>query len=237
MSVDASHKVDTSLLYDENTLLGQLKSACADDWYAYCHHEFVQRMGDGTLPLESFQHYLKQDYLFLLHYARAYALAVYKSDTVEDMRAFSEGIHTVLSETTLHLSYCQEWGLTEQDVIQEPEARANMAYTRYVLERGMAGDALDLQVALAPCAVGYAEIGLRLLNDPDTKQEGNPYWTWIQTYGSDDYLNGVVNTVQTIERVALVRFTEKRLSSLVKTFRQATRLESGFWDMGLNRLL
>lgn len=225
--------VDTSIFYDQNTLLGQLKSACAEDWHAYCHHGFVQRIGDGSLPLECFQHYLQQDYLFLLHYARAYALAVYKADSVDDMRAASESVTAVLRETETHLGYCKEWGLTERDVVQVPEAIANMAYTRYVLERGMSGDVLDLWVALAPCSIGYAEIGERLMNDPATKQKGNPYWHWIQSYGSDEFLAGSISTAETIERLAESRFNEKRLVSLKKTFTEATRLEVGFWDMGV----
>ena len=177
---------------------------------------------------------MQQDYLFLLHYGRAYALAVYKSDNPEDMRAASDSVAGVLAETQLHLEYCKQWGLTGQDVVQVPEARANMAYTRYVLERGMAGDILDLQVALAPCSVGYAEIGERLINDPATKKEGNPYRDWIQTYGSNEFLAGSVKSVETIERLAESRFTKKRLVSLQKTFQEATRLEIGFWDMGIH---
>lgn len=35
-------------------------------WKEYTQHEFVQRMGDGTLPLENFMYYLVQDYQFLV---------------------------------------------------------------------------------------------------------------------------------------------------------------------------
>ena len=44
----------------------QLKQSCAQDWQAYTQHEFVRQLGAGTLPAESFRHYLKQDYLFLI---------------------------------------------------------------------------------------------------------------------------------------------------------------------------
>ncbi len=53
-------------------------------------------------------------------------------------------------EMKLHVAYCAGWGLSEADMAAEPEAQATMAYTRYVLEKGLAGDLLDLQVALAP---------------------------------------------------------------------------------------
>ena len=52
------------------------------------------------------------------------------------------------------------------DMEAAPEDLACMAYTRFVLERGMSGDLLDLHIALAPCIVGYAEIGARLTSIP-----------------------------------------------------------------------
>ena len=48
------------------------------------------------------------------------------------------------------------------------ELPENAAYTSFVLETGLAGDALDLAVALMPCTVGYGEIGARLVvQEPD----------------------------------------------------------------------
>lgn len=35
---------------------------------------------------------------------------------------------------------------------------------------GATGDQLDLQVAMAPCLLGYGEIGVKLYNDPNTKR-------------------------------------------------------------------
>ncbi|KEI70113.1 thiaminase II [Endozoicomonas elysicola] len=225
---------NTVFLDDNNTLYGRMKAACQEDWNDYCHHPFVQGIADGSLPLASFRHYLQQDYLFLIHFARAYSLAVYKSDNLEDMRSASESVSGILGEMTLHLAYCQEWGLTEKDVVSLPEARANMAYTRYVLERGMAGDILDLYTALSPCAVGYAEIGYRLKHDPDTLKEGNPYWAWIETYGGEEYLEGARKQIERLDHLAKSRYNAARMDSLCQTFREATRLEIGFWQMGLD---
>jgi len=75
----------------------------------------------------------------------------------------------------LHVAYCAGWGLNEEQMAAAPEALETMAYTRFVLQRGLAGDLLDLQVALAPCLVGYGESGERLLADPTTRRDGNPY--------------------------------------------------------------
>ena len=58
------------------------------------------------------------------------------------------------------------------------EAMETIAYTRFVLERGFAGDLLDLDAALAPCLVGYGESGDRLLANPATQSDANPYNDW-----------------------------------------------------------
>ncbi len=227
--------MNSTILDDENTLYGALKQSCRQEWHDYCHHPFVQGIADGTLPLDAFKHYLQQDYLFLIHFARAYALAAYKAGSIEEMRLAVKAVSgTLETEMALHLNYCAEWGLTETDVINQPEARANMAYTRYVLERGMAGDILDLYTALSPCAVGYAEIGQRLMYDPATKKEGNPYWSWIETYSSEAFRESAVQQVAFLDQLAETRFNEKRLSSLQKVFKEATVLEIGFWQMGLD---
>ena len=226
---------DVDNFNDPNTLFGRLRSACADEWANYCNHEFVQRIGDATLPEQSFRHYLEQDYLFLIHFSRAWALAVYKADTLADMRAATSTLNAIINyEMELHVKYCASWGLTEQEMELKNEARANMAYTRYVLERGLAGDVLDLHVALAPCVIGYAVIGKNLVNDPKTKLEGNPYKDWIEMYSGEEFQNVAKAAVLNLDKLAASRMGAGRFESLVKTFRQATSLEIGFWDMGLN---
>ena len=37
----------------------------------YTGHAFVRQLAAGTLPERCFRHYLIQDYLFLIHFARA----------------------------------------------------------------------------------------------------------------------------------------------------------------------
>ena len=65
------------------------------------------------------------------------------------------------------------------------EARANMADTRHVLERGLVGDVLDLHVALALYVVGNALIGRNLAADPKTELESNSYADWIAMYAGE----------------------------------------------------
>jgi hypothetical protein len=53
-------------------------------------------MADGSLAETAFRHYLVQDYLFLIEFARAYAVAVYKSPKLADMREAAAGLSSLL---------------------------------------------------------------------------------------------------------------------------------------------
>lgn len=226
------------VLGPEGGLFQRLRGACLDDWYGYTRHDFVAQLAAGTLPEESFRHYLIQDYLFLIQFARAYALAAYKADDVADIRQAAKSLSTIVDgETSLHVRFCARWGIPEADILSAPEATATMAYTRYVLERGMAGDLLDLLVALAPCVVGYAEIAQNLMAHPATRVEGNPYREWLEMYSGTDYGAVAAGAASALDRHFARRGSEGRLAQLETTFRAATRLEGQFWQMGLDRAM
>jgi thiaminase/transcriptional activator TenA len=216
-----------------DTLYTRLRDACGADWQAYTCHRFVRELGAGALELESFRYYLIQDYVFLIHFARAWALAVYKSDTLEDMCQASATLNALLhQEMALHLRFCAGWGISQAQMETAPEAAANLAYTRYVLERGLSGDLLDLLVALAPCVAGYAEIGKTLASQATPS---NPYREWIASYAGEDYQCLSSAMLAQLERTAARLLTPAREASCLRTFRSATRLEVGFWDMALSR--
>ena len=217
----------------QHGLFGRLRRDAGEDWTRYVDHLFVRALGDGTLPKPAFQHYLKQDYLFLIQFARAYALAGYKSATLAELRAAAASVSAIVDvEMPLHVGYCAEWGLTETDMQAEPEALETIAYTRFVLERGLAGDRLDLEAALIPCIVGYGEIAARLRADPATRTEGNPYAAWIDVYTSPDYVAVAARAIEAMDRMGQARGADARYADLLATFRAASRLEAAFWDMG-----
>ncbi|MEQ8395040.1 thiaminase II [Thalassobaculum sp.] len=227
---------DSTDLVPAGTFSARLIDACTASWDAYTRHPFVAGMADGALPSAAFRYYLQQDYLFLIHFARAYALAVYKSDTLDDMRSAAATVSALVdTEMKLHVQYCAGLGMTEAEMAAVPEDPACVAYTRFVLDRGHAGDLLDLYAALAPCVIGYGVIGARLAADPATRRgAGNPYDAWITMYSGPDYREVVRKSVAQIERLAVRRGGEARFDSLAATFRLATDLEVGFWQMGLD---
>jgi thiaminase (transcriptional activator TenA) len=216
-------------------LFQRLVAAAGDTWRAYTRHEFVLRLARGDLPAPAFRRYLVQDYLFLLHFARAWGLAVYKSDTIAEMRRAQSLVAATLDvEIGLHIEYCRGWGLSEAAMAAEPEALETVAYTRFVLDRGLAGDRLDLEVALAPCIVGYAEIARERVSDPSTRLAGNPYREWLEMYSGDEYRSLAGDAAAALDEQFTRRGGGGRFPALAASFTAATRLEADFWRMGLD---
>lgn len=214
----------------------QLKQAVQQDWEAYTQHDFLRRLAMGTLPKESFQYYLKQDYLFLLHFTRAWGLAIYKSQDFPQMRYAQAGVNAMLdTEIQLHIEYCRDWGIAEEQLIKEPEASACVAYTRYVLDCGLQGSLLELHTALMPCLVGYAESVDWIMQQSFTVLDNNPYRPWIEMYASSEYREAVQLAQDHLEQMA-TDTTPAQQQRLIEIFRTATRMETAFWEMGLHQL-
>lgn len=56
---------------------------------------------------------------------------------------------------------------------------------------GQSEDWLALQMALAPCLIGYGAIARRLYSEEGTMRKGNQYWKWIENYVAEDYTEAV----------------------------------------------
>ncbi len=211
----------------------RLKAQAAAEWRAYTEHPFTNAMADGSLPEAAFRHYLVQDYLFLIEFARAYALSVYKSATLADMREGAAGLSAILDvEMGLHVKLCSGWGLSAADLENAPPAAEMLAYTRYVLDAGMRGDLLALKVALAPCVIGYAEIATRLAKQSGAHAATNPYRVWIAEYAGAPYQEVAAKARAHLDRLAENYVTPAREAELATIFGEATRLEADFWEMG-----
>jgi thiaminase/transcriptional activator TenA len=210
-----------------------LKNSAPDEWLAYTEHPFTEALGDGSLPEAAFKDYLVQDYLFLIEFARAYALAAYKAPTLGDMREAQSAMSAILDvEMDLHVSMSANWGLSAHDLETSEAAPETLAYTRYVLETGMRGDLLALKVALAPCVIGYGEIATRLATYPGALSERNPYANWISEYAGSAYQDVAGAAVASLDKLAERYLTPARERELAGIFREATRLEADFWEMG-----
>ena len=138
-------------------------------------------------------------------------------------------------EMGFHISLFEKDGISKFDLENTEEENENIAYTRYVLELGYSGDFLDLLSALAPCVLGYGEIGLNLQN---SNPKISMYKKWIETYSSSEYQSVCLNVGKLIDKSFKLRLGENytntykwNKASLI--FKKATSLEVDFWNMAL----
>lgn len=201
-------------------------------WDDYIQHDFVKQLTAGTLAPDSFRHYLVQDYLYLIHYTRVMALSVYKSDTLAQMRVGQAGINAMLDmEIAMYLDFCRQWNIPLEQVENAPESAVTIAYSRYILDAAMSGSLAELYAAIAPCLMGYGEIGRRI------KDEGfiadNPYQSWIDVFSSDEFQ---VITAQNEAQIntLLADASPAQADKFQRLFNTAARMEVNFWQQALD---
>ena len=213
-----------------------LKENHKKNWLLYIKHDFVNKLSNDTLKEEKFLNYLTQDYLFLIQFSKAWALAILKSDNLEEMKIAASTVNDLINfEMELHISLCANYGISKLDLENANEENENIAYTRYVLELGYSGDFLDLLSSLAPCVLGYGEIGLNCQNsNPKTHM----YQKWIQTYSSIEYQDVCKNVANLIDKAFVLRLGQDFASTykwkkVNKIFNKSTLLEIDFWNMAM----
>ena len=109
--------------------------ACSRDlWDAYLDHPFVRGIADGSLDEEKFRYYMVQDYLYLVEYARVFALGVAKARDMESMRLFAGYVGQILDgEMDIHRGYMKRLGIKLEDAEHAALALDNRSYTSYML--------------------------------------------------------------------------------------------------------
>ncbi len=198
-------------------------------WEAQHLHPFVRGIGGGTLDVEKFRYWLRQDYLFLIEYARLLSLAAARSPDLETMTRFAGLLQeTLATEMGLHRAYAAEFGIDRRELEQESPALATRAYTDFLLRTASLGDFAELVAALLPCMWGFSEIGQRLA--AQARPGNTPYEKWIAMYSSREFAELAEWCRELLDRLA-AGLPERDLQRLETAFLTSSRCEWQFWEM------
>jgi thiaminase/transcriptional activator TenA len=207
-----------------------LRAAAADVWEAQHRHPFVRGIGDGTLPVERFAHYVRQDYVFLVEYARMLALGAARAPDLPTMRRFAELAQAILvDEMELHRAFAREFGIPEAELEAEPPAPTTQAYTDFLVRTAALGDAAELAAALLPCMWGYSELGRRLAAAGAPSDER--YARWIAMYAAPEFEELAAWCRALVDRLGAAAGEEGR-ARMTRAFLTCSRYELAFWEMG-----
>jgi thiaminase/transcriptional activator TenA len=210
-------------------LIDTLMQGSQGIWAREKEHPFVRGLGDGTLPAERFRFYLEQDYLFLIEYAKVFALAATRAPDLATMAYFAQlCADTLNTEMALHRSYCAEFGITPADLEAAEPAQTTVGYTGHLLQAAVRGGIADICAAVLPCQWGYAEIARHL------QVRGLPpeprYRKWIALYASPEFAAYGRWLRETLEALAPT-LAPADVARLQRTFHTSSRWEYLFWDM------
>ncbi|MGJ9382976.1 thiaminase II [Salipaludibacillus sp. CF4.18] len=203
-------------------------------WRKNHAHPFVQGIGDGTLDKEKFRFFMIQDYLYLIDYAKLFALGAMKAKDVETMGKFAELLDSTLNEEmSLHREYGKKFGITAKEFEQAKPSPTTLAYSHYMLHVGQNGTLAHLVAAVLPCMWSYWEIGKELSEIPGAK-EHDFYGEWIQMYSSEEFGQLAEWCIELLDKLA-ENTTETEKTYLEGIFLNTTRFEYMFWDMAYNQ--
>jgi thiaminase (transcriptional activator TenA) len=207
----------------------ELRAAADPIWQAQHDHQFVQQIGQGSLDVERFKRWVRQDYLFLIEYCRLLALAAARAPDLETLHRFADLLEaTAATEMDLHRSYAAQLGITAEELEAEEMSPTTRSYTDFLLRTAALGDFTELAAALLPCMWGFNEIGLRLAArgrpaDPRCAQ-------WIDAYADPEFTRLAAWCRHLVDELAADAGPGLR-ARMRQAFLVSSRYELLFWDV------
>ena len=190
-------------------------------------HPFLTGLSDGTLPEESFKHYVLQDAVYLREYARALSLAGVRSPSEDALVMFNEhSAGAITVERTLHEGFLKDFGITQEEADATMASSTTLAYTSFLLRTAALGDYPEALGAVLPCYWIYWEVGKFLV------ERGSPnprYGKWIDTYAGEEF-GDLVEAVLDLTDSVCADLNPAQKDRVRDAFVTTSRYEWMFWD-------
>lgn len=208
----------------------RLHDCARDIWGQSLQHPFLIGIRDGSLDPKRFMFYLKQDYVYLIEYAKLFAIAGTKAKDVETMSKLAGIFHSTLSvEMGLHRHYASRFGVSLEELEATKPTPTTLGYTTYMLSGAQRGSLAWVIAALLPCMWHYREIGENFAKVPGALDHPL-YREWILMYSSEKFGALTEWTIALLNRLT-EGLPETELAELEECFVIASKYEYMFWDM------
>ncbi|EDL65278.1 Transcriptional activator tenA [Bacillus sp. SG-1] len=202
-------------------------------WDKNHQHPFVQGIGHGTLDKEKFRFYMVQDYVYLIDFAKLFALGAVKARDTATMGEFAKLLDSTLNEEmSLHRQYAERFGISEEELESAQPAPVTLAYTHYMLHVSENGTLAELICALLPCMWSYWEIGKDLSRIKGATSH-EFYGEWVSMYSSEEFGSLSKWLISLLNEITAGK-NDEELQRLEEIFLNTSRFEYMFWDMAYN---
>ncbi len=206
----------------------ELRTVAEPIWTATLGHPMVEGLGDGTLDVEPFRYWIRQDYRFLEEYCRLFAFGAARAPDLTRLRTFAELLTaTAEEEMDLHREYAAEFDIDEAELEATTPSPTTRAYTDFLVRTAATGEFGDLVAALLPCMWGFNETAERLAEGglPDEER----YAEWIRTYSDEEFSQLTQWCLDLMDEVA-ADAPDADCDRYRELFRTSARYEYRFWD-------
>lgn len=209
----------------------RLLAATTDLWHSYYDHPFVLGIQNGDLDKQKFRFYTIQDYLYLLDYAKVFAIGLSKADDPEVMHVFAQYISQIMdSEMNVHKGYAGILDITKDELRHTKPTLANRSYTSYMLACAQNGGPVEALTAILACAVSYEHIAKEIVRRNPQAAQHPFYGDWVSSYASPAYAQENVILCELVDRLT-ASYSDAQLDKLTEIFYTCARYEKAFWDM------
>lgn len=203
-------------------------------WEQYYTHPFVKGIGDGSLDREKFKHYILQDYLYLIDYAKVFSIGSAKAEDLETMQFFSGYANQIFAyETDIHKGYIKSFEISREEIERVKMSLDNLSYVSYMLRVAYEHGVAEILAAVLSCAISYEFIAKKIVEENPQSVNHHFYGEWIKGYASDEYCRGNEKMTEMIEKLTKDCSQEQR-KRLVDIFVACSRYELEFWNMAWN---
>lgn len=210
------------------TFSEEIRQAAQQYWDSSFTHPFVTGIGDGTLPLAKFRHYVLQDAYYLKHFAKIQARAASKAHDFATIAELAEhATSTYAAELSLHQSFFEPLGIASETLAEFEPAPTAYAYVSHMhhASEGTLGETI---AAILPCYWLYYEVGQQL---QDCTPDSPIYAQWIATYSSEWFERVVFEQIDRLNDLAERASAEER-ERMKQHFVKSCYYELMFWQMG-----
>ncbi|MDR1872336.1 MAG: TenA family protein [Deltaproteobacteria bacterium] len=189
---------------------------------AITQHPFIRELSLGTLDREKFLFFMNQDALYLEDFGKVLAGVAIKCQVKSDVDSLlGFASEHIKAEMVLHKLYLADQNLSAE---RSPSC---LLYTSFLYRQLSVAAGETAFASTIPCFWIYQKVGDYLLSLPKTPH--NPYQSWIDLYGGEEFAQGVRTALGIIDRFA-AETTEAIRAEMLKVFILASKMEWLFWD-------
>jgi formylaminopyrimidine deformylase / aminopyrimidine aminohydrolase len=190
-------------------------------WRAATVHPFLAGVRDGSVPEDSFDRWLAQDYLFAQALVRAQS-RVAAAAPLADVGLLAGGVVAAVGE----LGWFEEMAARRDVALDASMHPANRAYCDFLL-------ALTSAAYPAQITAIWALERTYLESWEGARPGAPPYREFVERWTTDEFRSYVGDLQAAVDRQVVASVGEQAREA-EDAFVRVTRYERGFWDMAMS---